>query len=339
MTKKHIWLSIMGLLLLLAVAGIVLWQQHSVSIEVVYPVHGTAVYAVYATGTVEATVMMPIAPRTTARLITLESDEGNNVKKGQLLAQLEDNDLQKSIEQLQAREVYARSIYARDRQLAEKNYVSKNELERAKSEWQAAKASVQRAEAEAGYLKLVSPADGKIISRDGEIGQLIPINQPVFWISCCAPLRISTEVDEEDIAKVQPGQKVLIRADAFPDGIFYGKVHSITPKGNPIARSYRVRVEFTGEVPLQIGMTAETNIIINERQNALLLPVTAVENDKVWIVEDNRLRQQAVTLGIKGLKQVEITSGLTDKDLVVLKPTNKLKKGNKVHGTITAQAT
>lgn len=339
MTKKHIWLSSIGLLLFLATAGIILWQQHALSVEAVYPVRGPAIYAVYATGTVEATVMMPIAPRTTARLITLESDEGNNVKKGQLLAQLEDNDLQKSIEQLQAREIYARSIYTRNRQLSEKNYVSKDELERAKSEWQAAKASVQKVEAEAGYLKLVAPADGKIISRDGEIGQLIPVNQPVFWISCCAPLRISTEVDEEDIAKVEAGQKVLIRADAFPDQTFYGKVQSITPKGNPIARSYRVRVEFTGEVPLQIGMTAETNIIINERKNALLLPVTAVENNTIWVIENNRLRQQPVTLGIKGLEQVEITDGLTDNDLIVLKPNNQLRKGKKVRSTIIPKAT
>lgn len=307
------------------------------SIEVVRPVRGPAVYAVYATGTVEATVMLPIAPRSSARLMGLGVDEGSKVTKGQILARLEDSDLQKSIAQFRARETYAHNNYIRSSLLAQKNFISKDEVDRIKSDWLATKAAMEAAEIQASYLTLIAPADGYIIQRDGEIGQLIPVNQPVFWLSCCAPLRISTEVDEEDIAQVQPGQQVLIRADAFPGKIFHGTVQSITPKGDPIARSYRVRVGFAKEVPLQIGMTAETNIIIRQHQDALLLPVSTVENNTVWLVKEGRLKQQPVTIGAKGPEQIEIEHGVKDNDSVALKPDSSFKVGKSVRTTLKQQ--
>ncbi len=194
----------------------------ALSVEVVSPVIGEAVQAVYATGLVEASVMMPIAARNTASLIELNVDEGSKVKKGDILARLDDEDLKNTISELEAKERYAKQEYDRKVALAEQGYSPKALLEQAKSDWDAAKAALARAKTEANFMRLVSPADGQIIRRDGEIGQLIPANQPVFWMSCCAPLRISTEVDEEDIALVQPGQKVLIHADAFPDRVFNG---------------------------------------------------------------------------------------------------------------------
>lgn len=68
------------------------------AVEVVYPVRGQAVQAVYATGTVEPTVMLPIAARTSARLVEMNADEGSDVTKGQVLGRLEDENLQKSLE-------------------------------------------------------------------------------------------------------------------------------------------------------------------------------------------------------------------------------------------------
>ena len=106
----------------------------------------------------------------------------------------------------------------------------------------AAAASGRRAETQRDFMALTPPADGLIIRRDGEIGQFIPAGQAVFYLSCCAPLRVTAEVDEEDISRVHIGQKVVLRADALPGEILDGHVSEITPKGDPVARSYRVRV-------------------------------------------------------------------------------------------------
>ncbi|WP_133128669.1 efflux RND transporter periplasmic adaptor subunit [Legionella nagasakiensis] len=324
------FLLVLGITFVLLIGWAVIYGYGKQRVEVVHPFYGTAVQAAYATGTVEATVMMPISTHITARLLALYVDEGNDVKKGQVLAQLEDWHLQETLRELKEREELARIRYERHTPLMKKGVISKDEYDRMVSEWRAAIAARQGAEAQVSYLKLMAPADGRIIRRDGEIGQLIPANQAVFWLSCCAPLRISAEVDEEDIVHVRSGQDVLIRADAFPGRIFYGKVQRITPKGDPIARSYRVRVSLPENTPLLIGMTAETNIIFRKKQNALLLPASAVMVDKVWLVEHDKLRQVPVSLGAKSLKQVEIANGLTAADLVVLHPNGELKEGTRV---------
>ncbi|MCC6954439.1 MAG: efflux RND transporter periplasmic adaptor subunit, partial [Deltaproteobacteria bacterium] len=246
---------------------------------------GIAVQAVYATGTVEPEVMLPIATRGSARLLELRVDEGMSVEAGQLLARLENDDLRSSLAALRAKEQFARSEFERNAGLVKQGAISQQAYSRASSDWEAAKAASAQAAAMVGYMDLSSPAAGKIIRRDGEIGQLIPANQPVFWLSVSSPLRITAEVDEEDISLVKPGQNVAIRADAFPGQVFQGTLKSITPKGDPIARSYRVRVSLADGTPLQIGMTAEINVIVAERENAWLLPTSSLKAGFVWVVE------------------------------------------------------
>jgi multidrug efflux system membrane fusion protein len=313
-------------------AGGWLLSRASVSgVAVVHPSRGPAVQAVYATGTVEATVMLPIAARTAARLVELNVDEGSDVVKNQQLARLEDEDLQEGIAALRAKERFAKKDYERKAAIARGGYETKSGLDAARAAWDSARAALAQAEAEAGFMKLTAPEVGRIIRRDGEVGEMIAANQPVFWMSCCAPLRVSAEVDEEDIASVQPGQEVLIRADAFPGKTFSGKVQGITPKGDPVARSFRVRIGFAEDVPLRIGMTAEANIITGRRDNALLVPAAAVDGARVWIVEDGKLAPRTVEVGARGEEQVEITSGLAETDSVVLRPSPDMKAGDSVH--------
>lgn len=274
--------------------------------------------------------MLPIAPRVTARLMALNADEGHDVKEGDILARLEDTDLQNSLDELKAREVFLKKDYDRKAALAKSGYETRASLDKARAELDAIRASIARAEAEASYTRLLSPADGRVIRRDGEIGQMIPSGQAVFWISCCAPLRISAEVDEEDIARVTPGQKVLIRADAFPDSLFHGEVLSITPKGDPIARSYRVRISLAADTPLQIGMTAESNIIIRETPDALLIPNSAIRDGHVFTVQNSILTRKAVKTGIRGFEDAEVTEGLTEKDMILAAPAPETTDGMKV---------
>ena len=216
-------------MMIAALVGGTMWHFSPPIVFVTKAARGPAVEAVYGTGTVEATVMMPIAARVTGRLMELDIDEPATVKKGQLLGKIEDQDLQSSLEQLRANEQFAQQEYARDEQLLKIGGVARVEYERAKSNWEAAKAAVAKAATEAGFTQLLAPADGRVIQRDGEIGQLIPSNQAVFWLAQRSALRITAQVDEEDIARVKPGQEVLIRADAFPGKIFHGRVQAITP--------------------------------------------------------------------------------------------------------------
>ena len=167
-----------------------------------------------------------------------------------------------------------------------RNLLAQVELDRARSELDAAEASLKRASAQRDFMTLTAPANGLIIRRDGEIGQFIPVGQAVFVLSCCAPLRVTAEVDEEDIPRVHIGQKAVLHADALQDQVFDGEVQEITPKGDPVARSYRVRIRLANPARLQVGMTVDANLVVAEQQNALLAPSTAIQNGAVWIVAD-----------------------------------------------------
>src|SRR3972149_5743493 len=110
------------LVLLLAGTWFFSHPPPSPPVEVVHPLRGPALQAVYATGTVEATVMLPIAARSTARLVEINADEGSEVRKDQVLARLEDKNLQKSLEELQAKAIFAQNNYARKAALAKQGY-------------------------------------------------------------------------------------------------------------------------------------------------------------------------------------------------------------------------
>ena len=316
---------------LVPVAAAVLWAGAAWlmpdPVEVVQPRRGPAVEAAYGTGTVEASVMLPIASRNTARLVALDADEGQRVMAGQALARLEAEDLRSSLRAAQAQAEQARLLHARNARLLEIGGIARQEFERSRAALQAASAEVARIQALVEFLTLRAPAAGEIIRRDGEIGQLIPANTPVFWLATDSPLRITAQVDEEDIARVKPGQKVLIRSDAFPDKVFEGLVDAITPMGDPRARAYRVRIALQENTPLVIGMTVETNIILREAPNALLIPASAVDGEAVWVVEDGMLDRRLVTIGARDAAQVEIRSGVDEDDRIVRGPSPELEEG------------
>lgn len=274
--------------------------------------------------------MVPIAPRTAGRLTAILADEGQVVTKDAVLARLEAGDLEKTLSELQARASLADKEFQRKSALVEKGAVARTAYDQAVSERDAARAAVARLKTDISLLQLTAPEDGTIIRRDGEVGEMIPNNQPVFWLSCCAPLRIEAEVDEEDIPLVTVGKPVVIRADAFPEKIFKGTVQSITPKGDPVSRSYRVRITPEAGTPLMIGMTAETNIIIEERPNALMIPASAYAAERVWVVENGALAARDVKAGARTATTVEITKGLSDSDAVVLENGSDLIAGKKV---------
>lgn len=325
--------AVLKIILLLVVvaalaAGIAAYRN-AATIAVVHPVIGPAVQAVYATGTVEPSVMVPVAPRTSARLTALLADEGQDVAKGQVLAQLEDQELQKAVDDAEASAAMARKDLQRKKALEASNAISKEAVEQAEATLASTEARAAQARVNMDYLKLTAPEKGMILRRDGEVGQLIPASQPVFWMSCCAGLRISAEVDEEDIASVRPGQQVLIRADAFPDQVFHGAVQSITPKGDPVARTYRVRVSLEGETPLLSGMTAETNIVVREEKEALMIPATAVRSGAVWLVRDGKTEKRAVKTGARSKDAVEVREGLATSDVVIRDPKKDIAAGQR----------
>lgn len=328
--RRHPLAWFVGAALVVGLIVLATWRLLPPRVAVVHAHRGTAIEAVYATGTVEPTIMLPIAARITARLVELDADEGDRVRAGQQLARLEDTDLASNLAQLRSQEAFAQAEYRRYAALLPRGVIARTQYDKARSDWLSARSAAGRAAAELRYARLLAPTEGTVIRRDGEIGQLMTPGTTLFWLAVDSPPRVTADVDEEDIARVTPGQPVLIRADAFPGRVFQGRVRSVTPKGDPTGRSYRVRVAIDGDTPLRVGMTAELNILVRRHDHVLLLPDSALAGDHVWVVRANRLRLRRVGTGIRGERQVEITTGLSEGDAVVAMPAQGLRPNAKV---------
>lgn len=316
-----------------ACAALAWWYAEPVRVVVASAERGAAVDAVYAAGSIEPTVMLPIAPRAGGRLAERLVDEGATVRKGQVLARLDDADLAGAVDEQRARADYARNQHARIAALAARGFVSAGESERAGTELAAAEAALRRVLAQRGFMALTAPADGTIIRRDGEAGQYIGAGQAVFVLACCAPLRASVEVDEEDINRIRVGQPVVLKAGAIPGQVFDGTVSEVTPKGDPVARSYRVRVKLAAPGALQTGMSVDANLIVAKRDRVLLLPSSAILDHAVWIVANGRLRRHAVETGIRDGRRTEIVQGLDGDETVVVRPDGTLRDGQRARAT------
>lgn len=305
-------------ILLSAALAYLAWMYYApLAVSISKPQRGQAIEAIYATGLVEPSVLLPIAPRVGGHIKSLHVVEGEAVRKGQLLAELEALDVMRTVDEQAARAQYAKQQQARTASLVAQGFYSGAELDRVNSEANATQAALRRAQALQSFTALRAPADGVILRRDAEVGQFVTAGQVLLSMSCCAPLRISAEVDEEDIPHVKVGQKVLLHAPAYPNLVLDGRVDAITPKGDPVARSYRVRIGLLKANALQVGMTVEANLIMQEKTNTLLIPSQTIQDGKVWLLENGQAKQRAVKLGIIGAKQTEVLAGLDDSAQII----------------------
>ena len=318
------------LFILLASAGVYYYLTLPVTVTVTQPVRGPAVEAVYATGNVEPVHWAKVGPKGTARIEQILVREGESVSEGKILAQLNDVEAQARVAQLSAQERLLQSEMQRLTPLLAKGYVGKQAYDRTVSEQRQARASLAAAQQVVNDLSLRAPMDGIVLRQDGEPGETVTSAHVLFWVGELNPLRITAEVDEEDIPRVKPGQRVIIKADAFPSAAPEGTISEITPLGDPINKSYRVRVSLPADTRLKIGMTTEVNIIVRETPQALLVPVTAVSNNTAWRVRDGKATPVAVTTGALDAQRIEITSGLSDDDSLIVVPPAGLKAGDRV---------
>jgi RND family efflux transporter MFP subunit len=285
------------------------------------------VQAVYATGNVEPVHWAKVGPALRARITAVLVEEGARVEAGQPMAQLDDREARHRVEEAEARANFAQEELARVRALVARDVASRATLDRAEAEARAVRAVAEAAQRRLDDYIVRAPTAGLVLRRDAEVGEVVDTPAALFWIGEPKPLRITAEVDEEDIAQIREGQRALLRADAFAGQVLNATVTQITPKGDATRKAYRVRLSLPEDTPLMIGMTVEANIVLRETANAVLIPPAALRGDHVFIVQGEVARRRQVTVGVQGPRAVEIRQGIAAGDVVVLDPPQGLKDG------------
>lgn len=317
--------QIVALGVVLAVAAGLWWWRagRGVEVSVVAPARGTAVEIVYATGAVQPVRWAKVTSLIRQRIVEICDCEGQPVKRGDVLARLDDKEIRAQLQELKAREDFAKREVARTTELIGRGATTVQAHERALTDLRQVQGLLSVLLERVDQYTIVSPIDGIVLRKDGRIGEIVEAGTVLFSVGVPKSLEVEAEVNEEDIPRVQVGQPVLFRTDAFPGRRIEGKVREITPMGDPITKTYRIRIDLPDDTPLRFGMSVEANIVTGEKQDALLVPADALQGAHVFVADGHLARQRDVKIGIRGTRMVEILEGLSEQDRVISPiPTN-----------------
>jgi RND family efflux transporter MFP subunit len=298
------------------------------------PAHrGTAVEIVYATGGVEPVRWARVASVVRDRIVEICDCEGKTVAKGDVLARLDDRQVQAQLHELRAREEFSKREMSRVSELVGRGVTTAQAFERASMDLRQIQGQISvQLERISDYV-ITAPMDGVVLRRDGEVGEIAEAGQILFRIGVPKPLQVVAEVNEEDIPRVKLDQLVLFRTDAFPDQKLTGQVREITPMGDVITKTYRIKIALPDDTPLKPGMSVEANVVTREKENALLVPADALRGNAVFVIDGTRVHRRDVKTGIRGTRAVEIVSGLFEGELVASPASTDLADGSRVRVT------
>ena len=165
-----------------------------------------------------------------------------------------------------------------------------------------------------------SEINGKVYDVLKEPGELITSQSPIALIGDISDFLLELQVDEYDVVSVKVGQAVYISMDSYKDKVFEGTVTKINPVLNERTKTFTVEAEFTSKPPILYPfLTAEANIVVQQKQKALTIPREYLLSGGFVLTEDEE--QRKVETGLMDYERVEITGGLTADD-IILKPEN-----------------
>ena len=264
--------------------------------------------------------------------------EGKTVKAGDVLARLDDKEALATLNDLRALEEFQRLEFDRQAQLLARGVATSQAFQRAESDLARIRAQIAAQTQRLEYYKVVAPMDGTVLREDGEVGDMVDPGTILYRIGLERPLWVVADVNEEDIPRVAPGQKALLRTDAFANQVLPGYVKEITPAGDPVSKTFRVRIGLPDDTPLRVGMSVEANIVSREKLDVLLVPANAVIDNNVLTIENDRARLRKVAIGIRGTGFFEIESGVREGELVASPATTNIRVGSRVRPQLAKPA-
>jgi membrane fusion protein (multidrug efflux system) len=324
--------TLLVLLVLAAAAGGAWYWFHTQPVEVrtVEIRTGTAAELVYASGVVEPKSWAKVASLVRERIVEVCDCEGETVSAGKILVRLDDSEVRANTRQLEARRVLARREMERASDLLSRSVGSQQTFERASAELAEIEASLAALVEKQNDHLITAPMAGQVLRLDAAVGEVADQGEALAWVGLPKPLEVVAEVNEEDIPRVKTGQRVLLRSDAFRGQSLPGTVGLITPKGDPVAKTYRVRIDLPEDTPLFIGMTVDANIVIRELPDRVIVPVAALSGDRVHVIEKGALAQKTLKFGVRGLENAEVVEGLAAGDRIVMPLPEGVEVGTRV---------
>jgi len=299
------------------------------------------------TGTLTPLNETTVKAKVAGELVEVTVREGENVRRGQVLARIDTTELaaraaakRADVEAARAQLVLAEKNRANQKTLLEKNFISQSAFDATQSAYEVALARLRAAEADLavaqkalGDAVLSAPIAGIVAQRLAQPGERVPVDARILAIVDLSRLQLEAAVPASEIGRVKVGQPVSFRVDGFGAREFAGHIERINP--STIAGSRSINVYAVIENPdgmLRGGLFAQGGLTLERVEGALLIPATALREELgerfVYRLADGVVRKAPVKTGhVDGAGRVQVLAGLAAGDRVVRRDLGALREG------------
>ncbi|MGL4233039.1 MAG: efflux RND transporter periplasmic adaptor subunit [Casimicrobium sp.] len=288
--------------------------------------------SVTAVGTLRSDESVIVRSEQSGRIVALNFKEGQPVRKGQLLVQLDDSVTRAELGQANANLKLAKAKFDRAAELKEKNFISGQAKDEAENALKVAEASVKLIEARLGRFNIESPFSGTVGLRTASVGDYIKDGQDIVNLEKTDPIKVDFKVPELFQSKVRVGQTLAVTLDALPGKNYVGTLYAINPQLDASGRAVVLRAQMPNrDAALRPGMFARVRLTLSETGDAIVVPEQAVfmqgEDQVIYRVVDGRAQRTKVEVGQRREGKAEIVQGISAGDTIVFAGWQRLRDG------------
>jgi membrane fusion protein (multidrug efflux system) len=307
----------------------------AIPVEVAAPVRGEMLAMYSGTATLEAEGDAEVLAKVGGEVRRLYVEEGDRVKAGQVLAQLDDRQLRLQAAQTRAALAKSERDFKRQLELHDKGLVSAGAFEGLKYDLDNQRAANDLASLNLSYSEIRAPFAGIVSTRHIKVGQEIAIGSKLFRVTDPTPLKASVFVPERELARLKPGHSANIAVDARAGRNCPAVVKLVSPTVDAATATFKVTLEVNDPAgDLKPGMFSRVGIVFERRAETLTIPrVALIDTDgsaNVFVVADGKAVQRAIKTGLSNAGKIEVTEGLAGGEQIVVVGQNGLKDGNPV---------
>ena len=296
--------------------------RQAVAVEAARVSVDTVVEDLRAVGTLRPNEAVAVAPEIAGRVARMPFREGQAVAAGAVLVELDASILRAELAKARSDLTLARANHERVSALAKRGLATQRSLDEARAALQVAEADYQLAQARLEKATIKAPLAGVVGLRTVSVGAYVTPGQRIVELADIDPVKAEFRVPELALPELRRGQPIRVTVDALPGRTFDGEIDAIDPTVDVAGRAVRLRARIPnprGE--LSPGLFARVQIVVGRRENALLVPESAVfaEGTRrfVYRVIGGHAVRTAVQLGQRRPGQVEVRKGLARGDVVV----------------------
>lgn len=280
-------------------------------------------------GTVRAKIRATVEAKVSGRITRMAVDLGQPVEQGQLLAEIDAQEVKARLDQALATREQAKQDLDRYTVLLKKQVAARQEFDAVQARYRVADAAVKEAQAMLDYVNVRAPFAGVVSRRLADTGDFAAPGKPLLEVEDPNVLRFEADVPEALIGSVDKGDAIAVRISSLNEESD-GTVSEISPSADPNSRTFLVRIDLPADPALRSGQFGRAAIPVGE-VTGLRVPASAVvvrgQMEMVFVVDDGNVRLRLVKTGKRFGDEIEILSGLTGGEKVVDKDVSALIDG------------